>query len=356
MMAEAIPRLAIAMRSVLADAQVTVSGTESIQIRFDGLPSMKIEVVRHLVNNQFQMIESRLDLAPLCISTLSRTDLSRLAAMENLGMRGISVLPVSPEQNHGRAALRLRTGFVGQKGRTKDEVENLAIDILTTIAFARQLEDRLTENSVAGEFSFELYQTVNRSRPTVPIRVINHGQSIFSGSTDRVFAQICATLRNDFQFGVTNVSPNTARIDSPRFNGGDRAVEMLAKIPSESPIFMCQANLMKLEAGLAESVWTLLADLNAQVESGHFEWNPIDRVLSFVSWKHLTNDLRHFSFDYVIFSATHAMALALETLKNRSLDGSSSASDSGAKAKIIPFPLNETENSASVPAQLKKAA
>jgi len=333
---------------VLADAQITVIGQERIEIRFDGLASMQINVVRHLVNNRFQMIESQLDLAPLSIANLSRTDLARLAAIENLGMRGVSVLPIDGEQNNGRAALRIRSGFVGQKGRTVDEIENLAIDVLTTIAFARQLEDRITAHAVAGEFSFELFEARRKARPFVANRFINHGQMIFSGSTDRVFSQICTTLRNDFHFAVKTLSSNTAHVEPPRIQGLSvgKGLEILAKIPSETPIFYCHASLMKLDSTSTENIWLLLADLNSQLESGHFEWNPIDQILSFVSWKHLTNDLRHFSFDYVMFSAAHAYALAMETVENKKRESQQFT------ATIIPFPSVSTGLSSA----LKKAA
>jgi len=315
MMAEAIPRLAVAMNSVLSDAKVSVVGKETIEIRFNGLPALHVNVVRRIVNNQFQIIESQVDLFPHCLSMLSLKELQRLAASENLGLRGVTVLPLHPDLSSNKAGLRVRAGFVGQKGRTPDEVENLAIDILTAIAFARTLEDRVTENSIAGEFSFELYQSRYEQRGQfVRSRFVAHAEQTFSGSAESVFEQILRTLQADFHFDLIQKKDQSATLQPPG-QTGSQPLQISTRIPNETPIFTCHAPLIKLPALKPEVIWSMLADLNNQVENGHFEWNPVDQVLAFTSWKHLTNDLRNFSFDYVVFSASHALALALEAVQ-----------------------------------------
>lgn len=316
LMAEAIPRLAVAMSSALSEAKILVVGKEKIEIRFNGLPSLHVTVFRRLLSNQFQIIESQVDLYPECLAMLSLKELQRLAASENLGLHGVTVLPLHPDLNSAKAGLRIRAGFVGQKGRTADEAENLAIDILNTTAFARTLEDRVTENTVGSEFSFELYQSRRERRgPEVRARFVAHGQHSFAGSTERVFEQILKTLRNDFHFEVMQKSDQSATIHPPG-QTGSQPLQIATRIPSDTPIFTCHAPLMKLPTLKPEVIWSILADLNTQIENGHFSWNPADQVLAFTSWKHLTNDLRNFSFDHVVFSASNALALALDTVQS----------------------------------------
>jgi predicted nuclease with RNAse H fold len=310
-MDQAIPILATAMQSVLADAQIQVVENRQISIRFDGLPSWRINVSRHVISSQNQMIETQIDLMPLSLASMTPLELGRLATSENLGLRGVSVIPLNPEQNDDRGGLRVRASFVGQKGQTTDEVENLAIDILTVLAFARTLEDRVTDNTIAGEFAFELYNSRFES-PTVaqPVRFITTGQKVFEGSQDRVFSEIMKPLKSELSFDVKEIGIRTAMLRAPGSN-----LEILAKIPNEIPIFVAHAPLMKLDGKTAEQIWELLSELNSKVESGHFEFNPNDSILSFTTWKHLTNDLRHFSFDHTIFSVTRAFSMATENVR-----------------------------------------
>lgn len=307
MMEEALPRLADSMKSVLTDAHIQLIGQDAIDIQFDGLPSWKIAVVRQLVNHQHQLIETQIDLMPLCLASMSYAELQRLAATENMGLRGVTVQALDPVIYDGRGGLRIRASFVGQKGRSTDEVENLAIDILTVLAFARTLEDRVTDMSIAGEFSFELYTSRIEAARAQPTRFITTGQRIFEGSQDRVFAEVMKTLVSEFSFEVRSVAERTALIRAP---GSE--LEILAKIPNEIPIFIAHAPLMKLDGLTPAQIFTMVSELNAQGEAGHFEANLTDGVLNFTAWKHLTNDLRHFSFDHVIFSVARAMTMAQE--------------------------------------------
>lgn len=310
-MDQAIPILAKAMQSVLADAQIQVVENRQISIRFDGLPSWRICVNRHLISSQNQMIETQIDLMPLSLASMTPLELGRLATSENLGLRGVSVVPLYPEQNDDRGGLRVRASFIGQQGKTTDEVENLAIDILTVLAFARTLEDRVTDNTIAGEFSFELYNSRFESPTTAqPIRFITTGQKIFEGSQDRVFSEIIKPLKSELSFDVREIGLRTAMIRAPGSN-----LEILIKIPNEIPIFVAHAPLMKLEGKSAEQIWEIVSELNSKTESGHFEFNPNDSILSFTTWKHLTNDLRHFSFDHAVISVTRAFSMAIENVR-----------------------------------------
>ena len=310
LMEETIPRLAVAMQSALTDAQIQVLGSQQIDIRFDGLPAWKISVMRKLVNNQHQMVETQIDLLPLCLASMSTVELQRLAALENVGLRGVSVVPIQPDPEDERGGLRIRAAFVGQKGRTTDEVENLATDILTVLTFARTLEDRVTQNSIAGEFSFELYGSrYDNSTNQESIRFIKTGQKIFEGSEDRVFSQIIKAMASEFSFEVRNAGERSAIIRAP-----NSSLEIVVKIPKDTQLFVAHASLMKLENMSPERIWLLLDELNSQGEAGHFEVSHVDGNLCFTAWKHLTNDLRHFSFDHTIFSVHRAYNLATESI------------------------------------------
>ncbi len=313
-MAEAIPRLAVSMRSVLSDASVQVLEKNNIEIRFDGLPAWKIDVARTLVNHQYQMFSTSIDLAPRCLESMSLIDLQKLAAVENLGLRGATILPIDPALNEGRGALRIRSTYLGQKGRSTDEVENLTIDILNVLAFARTLEDRLTDSAIAGEFSFELYSSRFETRTIVPpSRFVSNGQVLFQGSTERVFAEITKSLKTELGFQIRNAGNKAAIVVAPATKT-DSPIEIVIRIPDEIPVFVAHAPLLKISGKSATEIAAMLDDLNSQAEAGHFEFNPVDQILCFTSWKHLTNDLRHFSFDHTILSVNRAYTLATENL------------------------------------------
>jgi len=313
-MANAIPRLAVSMRSVLSDANVQVLKKDKIEIRFDGLPAWKVNVARTLVNHQFQMFSTAIDLSPTCLATMPLEELQRLATFENLGLRGATVLPIDPALNDGRGAIRIRASFIGQKGRSTDEVENLTIDILNVLAFARTLEDRLTDSAIAGDFSFELYNSRFATRAIVPhSRFVSNGQVLFQGSSERVFGEILKSLKSDLGFQVRNAGIKTAMVVAPAAKT-DSPIEIVVRIPDEIPVFVAHAPLMKISGKSQIEIAALLDELNAQGEAGHFEFNPADQVLGFAAWKHLTNDLRYFSFDHSILSVNRAYALANENL------------------------------------------
>lgn len=312
MMAEAIPRLAASMRSVLFEANVQVLEQNRIEIRFDGLPAWQINVARNLVNHQYQMFSTTIDLTPLCLASMSLEELQRLAAVENLGLRGATILPIDPALNDSRGGLRVRSSFIGQKGRSTDEVENLTIDILNVLAFARTLEDRITDSAIAGDFSFELYNSRFETRTLVPpSRIVSNGQVLFQGSTERVFSEITKSLKSDLGFQIRNAGNKAAIVVAPATKT-DSPIEIVIRIPDEIPVFLAHAPLLKITNKSHGEIVALLDELNAQGEAGHFEFNQADQVLSFTAWKHLTNDLRHFSFDHTILSVNRAYNLAAE--------------------------------------------
>ncbi|CAN5627078.1 hypothetical protein BH10BDE1_BH10BDE1_09900 [soil metagenome] len=330
-MDQAIPILATAMQSVLADAQIQVIENRQISIRFDGLPSWRITVVRHVISSQNQMIETQIDLMPLSLASMTPMELGRLATSENLGLRGVSVIPLNPADNDDRGGLRVRASFVGQKGQTTDEVENLAIDILTVLTFARTLEDRVTDNTIAGEFSFELYNSRFESPTAVQsTRFVTTGQKIFEGSQDRVFSEIMKPMKSELSFGVREIGQRTAMLRAPGSN-----LEIVAKIPGEIPIFVAHAPLMKLDGKTPEQIWEIVTELNSKIESGHFEFNPNDSILSFTTWKHLTNDLRHFSFDHTILTVARAFSMATEIVRFAPV-----LSVGGKSAQVLHLPLS----------------
>lgn len=315
---DAIPRLAVAMQSVLVDAQVQVlqnnlrqnKQQSRIDVRFDGLPTWKIAVFRQMANSHYQVIETQIDLLPLCLASMSSNELQRLAALENIGLRGVTVLALRPDANDGRGGLRIRASFVARKGRTVDEVENLAIDILSVLSFARTLEDRITDNAIAGDFSFELYHSrAEGSTPPQAVRFITTNQMIFGGDHERVFSEVTDTLRSEVSFEIHDADEHSALL-----RAHDSGVDINVKIPDDIPIFVAHAALMKLENMRPAQVWSLLDELNSQIESGHFEYDPADHTLRFAAWKHLTNDLRHFSFEHAIATVDRAFALAKKHL------------------------------------------
>jgi hypothetical protein len=132
------------------------------------------------------------------------------------------------------------------------------------------------EAPTAGEFSFELYQSRYEQRgQVVRSRFVTHGEQTFSGSTERVFEQILRTLQSDFHFELIQQKDQSATLQPPG-QTGSQPLQISTRIPNETPIFTCHAPLMKLPALKPEVIWSMLADLNNQVENGHFEWNLVD--------------------------------------------------------------------------------
>jgi len=343
----ALPRLALALEKALEEAQVQVLNADKLSVRFDGLPNWKVDVSRHQFVQRksatapiedCQMVETSIDVKPLCIASLNKAELQRLAARENFGLRGVTVVPVLASQtNQGRSGLRVRAAFVAQTGSTSDEVENLAIDIITVLNFARTLEDRLTSHTVSGEFSFELYNTrFENPLYARPVRFLTIAQKVFEGSDDRVFAEVLKSIQTR---SIHKVEVNSERTATLTWSATQSStpLHIQARIPSDIPMFVVQAPLAKLADLQPQSRWDLVEKLNAMCDVGHFEMNPDDFTLSFTAWKHLTNDLRAFSFDHAISSVHRALQMASESVSTI------------VSAEIIEFPSR-------VSAPLKNAA
>ena len=87
---------------------------------------------------------------------------------------------------------------MGQKGRTVDEAENLAIDVLSLLRYARLLEDRIMRSTAGYYFSYEMYHSQYLSKGLGRNRFINYARSIFNGSTERVFGQLSVMTFSQF--------------------------------------------------------------------------------------------------------------------------------------------------------------
>lgn len=357
-LSEALPRLATALQSVLEDSQVQVINADKLSVRFDGMPNWKVDVSRHQFVQrksstapieQCQMVETSIDVKPLCIASLSKVELQRLAARENFGLRGVTVIPViADNSNQGRSGLRVRAAFVAQTGASSDESENLAIDIITVLNFARTLEDRLTSHTVSGDFSFELYNArFENPLYARPVRFLTIGQKVFEGSDDRVFAEVMKSIQARSIHKVQVVSERTATLTwSATLTS--TPLQIQARIPSDIPMFVVQAPVAQLVDLQPQSRWDLVEKLNAMCDVGHFEMNPDDFTLSFTAWKHLTNDLRAFSFDHAISSVHRALQMATENVSS-ALDLAIGGVSDVVSAEVIEFPSR-------VSAPLKNAA
>lgn len=317
---EMLKRLASSLHDQFSDdlliqvIQAPAAPTQSvIEVRNQGVPAWTACVSqRPSENNAHQiLVETCIEVFPHALQSLDEDALLRLTANENLGLRGVSVVA---EIRESKRILRLRSTYLTQAAASRDEDENMAIDLMTCLRYAQTLEDRITGCSVAGQFSFELYATRHEQPGRQPVRYTTESSSVFNGSTERVFGQVCEILTTDFSFQVNRVSAQTAMISMP---GAD--LQIVGKIPEEIPMFTCSAPLIQMNDSMRfqdRQIWSMLNELNAQSEHGHFEFNPFDRVLSFASWKHLTNDLRHSSFDHVVLAAVHAFTKAQNMLLN----------------------------------------
>jgi hypothetical protein len=89
-------------------------------------------------------------------------------------------------------------------------------------------------------------------------------------------------------------------------------LEIVVRIPNEAPILTAYAP-MYLTAGMSLStVQSWISKLNTMVGSGHFELSADGATISYVNWKHLTDDLRFYSVDHLIASVREADSLITE--------------------------------------------
>lgn len=306
MLVEAIPRLVVRLRSSFPEARVAIQhndDTPTLSVSFPNHPTWKVETKGRFLEDpiskgEFQFFESTLLLSYDCLQAIPEEDYLRFIASENLGLRGVTLIP---EREGTRRLIRVRAGFVGQKGRTRDEGENLLIDILSLIRFARLVEDRIVRSTAGCDFCFEMYHSQYISGNRGRNRYINYARSIFQGSTERAFGQIATMLRDDFRYDVEITGPGVAKVVPPHLD-----LEIVLRVPEEIPMITCYAPLLTIEGSRTKAL-ELSASLNAhQIENGHFELSADGSSLSFVSWKHLTNDLRLYSLDHMITAVGRA--------------------------------------------------
>lgn len=330
MLAEAIPRLVVRLRSAFPEARVDLRSSGMDQsilcVSFPNHPTWKVETKGKFfggLKNEFQLFESTLLLKYDCLQQIPEEDYQRFIASENFGLRGVTLVPErDPGRDGSQRLIRVRAAFVGQKGRTRDEGENLLIDILSLLRFARLLEDRILRSTAAGDFCFEMYHSQYVSGSRGRNRYINYARNIFQGSTERAFGQVAAMLRDDFQYDVQITGAGVARVLPP-----DSDLEIILRVPEEIPMITCYAPLHSV-TGPQRKALDLSARLNAKVEGGHFEVSVDNSTISYVSWKHLTNDLRLYSLDHMITAisrASDALQVALGSVVPGSPD------DDGAK-------------------------
>lgn len=302
MLAEAFPRLAVRLRSTFPDARISVS-SDSMRVSFPAFPAWKVEVKASPCHEQFQVIQSKITLTYDCLRNIPETDFYRLLAAENLGLRGVSLIPDFAPNDWSQHAIGICTSFVGQKGRTRDEAENLAIDTLSLLRFARLLEDRILRSVGGMKFSYDLYYTQYLAGQIGRNRYINYARSIFQGSTERLFGQVVNMLSEDYKYSVTLSTPYVATLASP-----DHELTMNLRVPDGIPMLTLSCAL-KVAPWDANKSFALIAQLNAKLLMGHFEVNADGSLISYVTWKHLTNDFRYYGLDQMINSVLHAKQL-----------------------------------------------
>lgn len=306
MLAEAFPRLAIRLRSTFPDAQIKLANNAStLRVSFPAFPAWEVEVSGTPCHEQFQVLQSSLVIQYECLQKISEDDFNRLICAENLGLRGATLIA---DKRHGPRAIQLRSTFIAQKGRTRDEAENLAIDVLSLLRFARLLEDRILRSVIGDRFCYELYYNLYLSKSIGRNRFINYARSIFQGSTERVFGQVMGMLKEDYKYKVTVGRHFVATINPP-----ESALNIILRIPDEIPMLTVSASLYT--AGWEpEKSFALVNRLNAAVNVGHFEVNADGSLISFVVWKHLTNDLRYYSLDQMVTAVHEAERMLLAEL------------------------------------------
>jgi hypothetical protein len=324
MLVEAIPRLAVGLRSTFPDARIELQGTKSLRVVFPNNPNWEVEVVtRPFIDPagaEFQFISSSVLLRYECLQDISEEDFQRLITCENFGLRGVSVLADHDDRQKSKPrVVRVRSAFLGSKGRSRDEQENIAIDILSLVRYTRLLEDRIMRSSAGGWFSYEMYHSQYFSSTRGRNRYINYARNIFQGSPDRVFGQVLGMLKDDYSYEIEMTDGQAARVTPP-----SQSIEMVVRLPIEVPMLTCFAPMHTASSSLGEynakarqrrrpqvRVMDLISKLNHAVDTGHFEVGPDGTLISFIAWKHLTNDLRYYSLDQMV-AAVHAAQRLLE--------------------------------------------
>jgi hypothetical protein len=288
---------------------------------FENLPHWELSVMSHNLPVQregFLTFESSLVMRYPNLAEIRENELDQLLALETQGLRGVSVVRDESDPR----AIRLRCAFVGQKGRTRDESENLVIDVLSLLRFARLLEDRIVRSSLDNQFSIELYHSQYvaqaHGHSSSRNRFVNYARNIFQGSAERVFGQVSKMLQDDYHYQMQTTGPSLAKVHLP-----EHSAECVLRIPEEVPMIVMSGQLRKVAKAKPEAeTIALLRDLNLQASrlglGGHFERSSDSTWIVFTTWKHLTNDLRYYALDHMIASIGHAADLLARRTKTAS--------------------------------------
>jgi hypothetical protein len=301
MVLEGFPRLAVRLRSTFPEAEITLiqNGTR-LNLSFANFPNWEVQVKSTAGRERFPIVETSISLHYDCLQNIPDQDFHRLLAAENLGLRGATVLA---EEKSGHRDIRVRSTFVGQKGRTIDEAENLAIDVLSLLRYARLLEDRILRSTAGYYFSYEMYYSQYLSKGLGRNRFVNYARTVFHGNTTKVFGELSNKLRDDYQYEVEIPQPRVARV-----RPSSSEIQITVRIPDEIPMISCCATLQSFTSK-PEDTFAFVSRLNQQVSMGHFEVNVDGSLVSFVAWKHLTNDLRLYSLDGMLQTIVEAAKL-----------------------------------------------
>ncbi len=305
MLVEAFPRLAVRLQSIFPDAQVKLEtdGT-GLSVSLPTFPKWEVLVRSREIaegKDQFQIIESSVALCFESLNDIPEIEFLRLLAAENRDLRGVSVVH-DPE--FGRRGLRVRTSFLGQKGRTRDEAENLAIDAISLLRFCRLIEDRIQRSTAGYDFSFELYHSTYLHKSAGLYRYVNYARHIFEGSHERLFGQLMSMLKKDYSCQIRLESQeHSARVLMP-----NTMTENSFRLPKETPSISASA-LVHPARGKERETLELVSRLNSKIHEGHFELSADSKQIYFVAWKHLTNDLRFYSLDHLLHRVQEASEL-----------------------------------------------
>ena len=317
MLSEAFPRLAVRLRSVFPQAILQLNSKEHrLTIRFPNFPKWEIVYRTHKISDgraQFQLFEASAFLSFESISKISNEDFAEFLATENAGLRGVTLVA---DPSSGRNGVRARTSFVGQKGRSRDEAESLAILAVSLLKYCQLLDDRIERSSAGDQFSLELYQSTYRQKSSLAHRYINYARHIFQGSHERVFAQVVSMLRDDYKCQVQAAGhDHSARILVP-----NSMLEISIRIPEMIPMLTATATFALPSPLHPTQLAKLMHKLNDKLVEGHFEIfqeSTFDEPLvSFVAWKNLTNDLRYYSMDRILHHVHDAAELLRATLNS----------------------------------------
>ncbi|MES2965145.1 MAG: hypothetical protein V4760_14765 [Bdellovibrionota bacterium] len=244
----------------------------------------------------YQVIQASLRFRFDALDEIPVQDFLRLIAAENAGLRGVTVVS---DEIEGRRAIRVRASFLGVRGRTKDEAENVLIDVLSLVRFSRLLEDRILRSTAAGLFCVEMYHSQYLSKTGGRNRYVNYARSVFQGSPDRILGEVTRVLKDDHGFDVRSngVTQMTLTTD-------DRDIEINVRVPEEIPMMVFSARLPV--APMDQRKAHALADkLNRAMIVGHFEvvtttGGSRNCAIAFSAWKHMTNDLRLYAVDHLV--------------------------------------------------------